>query len=76
MAVTSTVRIPKDSVVLPRQTYDRLSRDLMKARMEIRHLRQEEDALEIVAEGERAYREGKTIVARSSREAFRKYGRR
>jgi diadenosine tetraphosphate (Ap4A) HIT family hydrolase len=56
----------EELVVLRKDEYERL-------------LRQTEemcDALKIIAEGEQAYREGRTIKASSLKEALRLYGKR
>ena len=52
-------------------------REIEDARREIERLRQEEAVLAMTAEGDRAFREGKTIVARSSKDALKQwYGKR
>jgi len=74
---THTVTLPPNTVILPRKTYDHLMREIEDARREIERLRQEEAVLAMTAEGDRAFREGKTIVARSSKDALKQwYGKR
>ena len=66
-----TVTIPRrithgeELVVLPREEYERI----------IRHNAEVVQALRVIAEGERAHREGKTIKASSLREALKIYAK-
>lgn len=74
---THTITLPPNTVILPRKTYDQLMREMADARREIERLRQEEAVLTIVAQGDQALRDGKTIVARSSKTALKQwYGKR
>lgn len=74
---TQIITLPPNTVIIPRKTYDQLMREREDARREIERLREEEAVLAIVAQGDQTFREGETIVARSSKEALKKwYGKR
>lgn len=71
--IRSTFAIPSNVVILPRQYYDRLQHELEAARERLRRSRAEEEALDIVADGDRALGAKATITAVSSRAALKQW---
>ena len=66
VSIPRTVTRGKELVVLTRDEYERV----------IRHTREVVEALQIIAEGEQAHREGRTLKASSLEEALRLHAKR
>ena len=66
MVIPKTLTRGRELVVLTRETYER----------EVKRGRQIADALQAIAEGERAYREGRTLKASSLEEALKLHAKR
>ncbi|MCD6085396.1 hypothetical protein J7J41_00135, partial [bacterium] len=77
---TSTITIPRDLlsekegiVLLRKKTYDQLLSKLFKQEMALKRLKEEIKVNKIIAQGEKELKQGKTIIASSSKSALKKY---
>ena len=76
---TSTINIPKfllekeGVVLLRKKIYDRLLNQLFQQEMVLKKLKEEKEVDMIIALGEKELKEGKTIIADSSKNALKKF---
>ena len=77
---TSTITIPRNLlsekegiVLLRKKTYDQLLSKLFKQEMALKKLKEEMKVNKIIAQGEKELKQGKTIIAPSSKSALKKY---
>lgn len=80
---TQTLNVPISSLrslvkqdgimLLARERYDQIVRQIVQQEEIIKRLMEEASLKTIITEGEKEFAEGRTIVARSSKEALKRY---